>query len=97
MGYFFMLGGGLGCCGSGRCNVFSCMLGVSSLFSYMYVGFSVRTCGCLLHGFGQFWVQLCWQKSCSAIHRAVFLSFVGVLFSLEIVFVLEVILYNLGI
>ena len=56
-GLFFMLGGGLGCwgcCGSGGCKGFSGILGVSSLLSDMYVALSVRACGYLLHGFGQF-------------------------------------------
>ena len=62
---FFMLGGRLGCwdgCGSGRCNGFSCVLGVSSLFFDIYLAFSVRASGCLVHGFVQFWLQFCWQK-----------------------------------
>ena len=81
-GLFFMLGGGLGCwggCGSSRYNEFSCVLGVSSLFSDIYLAFSVRTYGCLVHGLVQFWLQLCWQKNCSAIRSAVFSSYVGVL------------------
>ena len=81
-GLFFMLGGGLdcrGCCGVVRCVGFSYTLGVSSLFSDIYLVLSVRVCGCMTQKFRQFWLQLCWQKSCSAIRNADFSSFVGVL------------------
>ena len=56
-GLFFMLGGRLvcwGCCSGGGCRGFSGILGVSSLLSDMYFVLSVRACGCVLHGFGQF-------------------------------------------
>ena len=81
-GLFFVLGGGLGCwdcCGSNGCKGFTCILNVSSLFPDIYLAFNVQACGCVLHRFGQFWLQFCWQKSCSAIRSAVFLSFVGIL------------------
>jgi hypothetical protein len=78
-GLFFILGGGFGCCGVGGGKGFSCIMGVSSLLSDMYFVFSVRARGCLLQGFGQFWLQLCWQKSCSAICSAFISDFVGVL------------------
>ena len=58
-GLFFILGGGLGCTscvGGGSSGT----LGVSSLFTDMYCGLSVRACGCLLHEVGQFWLQLWW-------------------------------------
>ena len=42
---------------------FSCIMGVSSLFADVYRVLSVRACGCLLHGFGQYWLQFWWQKS----------------------------------
>ena len=74
-GLFFMWGNGLGCwgcCGSRGCKGFSCILGVSSLLSDIYFVLNVRACRCLLHGFGQFWLQLWWQKSCSAICSAFF-------------------------
>ena len=58
-GLFFMWGGGLGCSGCGG-GGFSGILGVSSLFTDMYCGLSVRACGCLLHEVGQFWLQLWW-------------------------------------
>ena len=79
-GLFFMLGGGLFCwvcCIGGGCEGFSGILGVS-LLSVMYFGLSVRACECVLHGFIQFWLQLWWQKNCSAICSACFSSFVGV-------------------
>ena len=56
-----MLKGGLGCsgcCGSVGCMGSSGVMGVSSLFSEMYRVLSVRACGCVLHGVGQFWFQL---------------------------------------
>ena len=81
-GLFFMLGGGLGCSGcggNGRRKGSSDILGVSSLLSDMYFVLSVRACGYLLQGVGQFWLQLWWQKNCSAICSAFISSFVGVL------------------
>ena len=81
-GLFFMAGGGLvcwGCCSGGGCNRFSGIMGVRFLLSDMYFALSVRICGCLLHGIGQFWLQLWWQKSCSAMCSACFSSFVDVL------------------
>jgi hypothetical protein len=81
-GLFFILGGGFGCwgcCGVGGGKGISGIMGVSSLLSDMYLIFSVRACGCLLQGFGQFWLQLWWQKSCSAIFSALISDFVGVL------------------
>lgn len=57
---FFMLEGILGCCicCGGGCKGLSSILGVSSLLFDMYFVLSVRICGCLLHGLGQFWLQL---------------------------------------
>ena len=60
-GLFFMLDGELvcwGCCRGGGCIGFSVILGISSLLSDMYLALSVRACGCVLHIFGQFWLQL---------------------------------------
>ena len=77
----FYVRGGLGCwgcCGSGGCRGVSNIVGVSSLFSDMYCVLSVRACECLLHGIGQFGLQLGWQKSFSAICNAFFISFVEV-------------------
>ena len=54
-GFFSMLAGGLGCwgcCGSGGCKGFACILGVSSLFPDIYLALSMRICGFLLHRFG---------------------------------------------
>ena len=51
---------------------FSVILGVSSLLTDMYRALSVRACGCVLHVFGQFWLQLWWQNNCSAICSAFF-------------------------
>ena len=46
---------------------------------YIYLALRVRACGCVIHEFGQFWLQFCGQKNCSAIYSAIFFSFVGVL------------------
>ena len=37
----------------------SILLAVSYLFSDIYLALRVRACGCLVHEFGQFWLQLC--------------------------------------
>jgi hypothetical protein len=79
-GLFFMLGGGLGCCaccGGVIGRVLSCVLGVRSLLSDVYFVLSVRVYRCLLHGLGQFWLQLGWQNSCSAMCSAFFLVLLG--------------------
>lgn len=61
IGLFFILGGGLGfwgCCGIGRCEGFVGIRGVSYVLFDIYLVLSVRACGCLLHMFMQFWLQL---------------------------------------
>ena len=60
-GLFFILRGGFGCwgcCGVDGVKRFSGIMGVSFMLFDMYFVFSVRARGCLLQGFGQFWLQL---------------------------------------
>ena len=55
-GLFITLGGGCVCCiclGSGVIAGFSIVLGVNVWLFVIYLAFSVRGCGCILHGFGQ--------------------------------------------
>ena len=81
-GLFTMLEGGLVgciCCCIDMFRGFIGILGVIVWLFVIYLVFRVRGGGCMLHTFGQSWLQLGWQKSCSAMFNALFSNFVGVL------------------
>ena len=75
------VGGGecWGCCAIEGCTRLSIILGCNVLFSEMYCVLSVLDFMWLVHGVGQFWLQVGLQNNCVAIFSVLISSFVGAL------------------
>ena len=81
IGLFFMFTSGIGCEGCGGCGRWieiSPILCSILWLCVMHSCFNVHGGKWLVHGFWQFGLHLGWQKNCSTMFNAYFISFVGV-------------------